>query len=173
VAATAGVDCPPEPATTVLAAGASARAVLRVGEQSLPPVRVHVAALLGAVLTAPSARLADGAGAAAVPAEMQCSRRPRRGRRRRQPFPLARRHGGLPHGKRGRKGWEAGNDDGRWLRTAGKMEGMLLLRTSSFFQQKHNIAAFWAILLKAFFRLRLRQSPWSHPPQCTGRLEAS
>jgi len=48
-AVTAGVDCPPEPATTVLAAGASARAGLRVGEKSLPPVGVHVAALLGAV----------------------------------------------------------------------------------------------------------------------------
>ena len=48
-AVTAGVDCPPEPATTVLAAGASARAGLRVGEKSLPPVGVHVAALPGAV----------------------------------------------------------------------------------------------------------------------------
>ena len=121
-AATAGVDCPPEPATSVLAAGASCRASLRVGEKSMPPVEVYVAALWGAVLTAPSARLADGAGAAAFPAERRCSRRPRRRLRRRQPCPRPRRHGGPPLGKSSRKVWEEGNDEGRWLRTAGKME---------------------------------------------------
>jgi len=31
------------------------------------------------------------------------------------------------------------------------MEGMLLLHAGSFFQQKHNIAASWAILLQGLF----------------------
>jgi len=46
---TAGVAGPPEPGTTVLAAGASAKAGLREGEQYLPRLSVHVTGLLGAV----------------------------------------------------------------------------------------------------------------------------
>jgi len=172
-AATAGVACSPEPATTVLAVGASARAGLRVGEQSLPPVGVHVAALLGAVLTAPSARFADGAGAAAVPAERRCSRRPRRRRRRRQPCPRARRHGGLPTGRAvGEAGRKAMTRGGGYAQQ-GKWKACFYSTLVIFFCKSTTLLHLGQSCFNDFFHSRLRRSPWCHRPKCTGRLCAS
>jgi len=69
------------------------------------------------------------------------------------------------HGKSGQRGWEEGNDEGRWLRTAGKLEGMLLLHADYFFLQKHNIAASWAILLQGLLSFKAEAKSMVSPPK--------
>ena len=69
------------------------------------------------------------------------------------------------HGKSGRRDWEEGNDEGRWLRTAGKMEGTLLLHAGSFFLQKHNIDASWEILLQGLFPFKAEAKSMVTPPK--------